>query len=374
MFTALRLARTKVSPIWFTSVMGTGILAVTIAGSPVALPAGALLASTLWLLASILLAALVALVIASLADDSSRLFGTYSDPSAMQAWGALPMACFTVAVGALTIGRRLIVPATAVHLAQDLFIVGVIGAVLLAFLIPFLMFTRHELASDVTSATWLLPIVPLIVASVPSALLIPTWPAALRSSMLAFGYAMWGCGIMLAMIVIVLHYARLVQFRVPDGALVTSVWLVVGPLGQSIAGFNALDAAASTLWPAPAPILQGTGLTYGIAVWGFAAYWLVMAIALTLRTARTKLPFALGWWAFTFPVGVLTAGTYSLATLTASPFFRAAGLVLLTLLAFMWVLVAVATTRHALAELAQIAEGDPLVTPETLPMHHGTAN
>jgi C4-dicarboxylate transporter/malic acid transport protein len=352
MITALRLARSKVAPIWFTSVMGTGILAVTIAASPIAVPGGAPLAATLWLLASALLAALVALVIASLADDPSRLCETYSDPSAMQAWGAPPMACFTVAVGALTIGRRLIVPAIDVHLAQGLFIAGVIGALGLAFLIPYLMFTRHQLASEVTSATWLLPIVPLIVASVPSALLIPSWPTALQSSMLALGYAMWGCGIMLAMIVIVLHYARLVQYRVPDGALVTSVWLVVGPLGQSIAGFNALDAAASSVWPAPATILSAIGLAYGTAVWGFAAYWLVMAIALTLRTSRTKLPFALGWWAFTFPVGVLTAGTYSLAALTASPFFRSAGLVLLSLLAFMWVLVAVATTRHALAEVA----------------------
>jgi C4-dicarboxylate transporter/malic acid transport protein len=351
MINVLRLARSNVAPIWFTSVMGTGILAVTIAGSPIALPGQAALATTLWLLASCALAALVALLVASLADDPSRLVSTYSDPSTMQAWGAPPMACFTVAVGALTIGRHIIAPALAVHLAQGLFILAVIGAVVLAFLIPFLMFTRHQLASEATSATWLLPIVPLIVASVPSALLIPSWPAALRSSMLALGYAMWGCGIMLAAIVIVLHYARLVQHRVPEEGLVTSVWLVVGPLGQSIAGFNALDGVASTVWPAPASILGGIGLAYGIVVWGFAAYWLVMAIALTLRTARTNLPFALGWWAFTFPVGVLTAGTYSLATLTASAFFRTAGLILLTLLALLWTLVAVATTRHALAAL-----------------------
>src|SRR3984893_9043186 len=225
MLTAFRLTRSKVAPIWFTSVMGTGILAVTIAASPIALPAGAPFAAALWLLASALLAALAALVIASLADDPSRLCGTYFDPSAMQAWGAPPMACFTVAVGALTIGRPLVGPGIAVHMAQALFIAAVIGALGLAFLIPYLMFTRHQLASEVTSATWLLPIVPLIVASVPSALLIPTWPAAPHSSLLGPGYGMWGCGIILAMIVIVLHYARLVQYRVPDGALVTSVWL-----------------------------------------------------------------------------------------------------------------------------------------------------
>ncbi len=353
MITVLQLARSNVAPIWFTSVMGTGILAVTIAGSPIALPEQAALATTLWLLASSALAALVALLVASLVDDPSRLFGTYLDPSAMQAWGAPPMACFTVAVGALTIGRHIIAPALAVHLAQGLFILAVIGAVGLAFLIPFLMFTRHQLASEATSATWLLPIVPLIVASVPSALLIPSWPSALQSAMLALGYAMWGCGITLAAIVIVLHYARLVEYRVPDGALVTSVWLVVGPLGQSIAGLNALDGVAPAVWPAPAPMLAGIGLAYGVAIWGFAAYWLVMALALTLRTARSGLPFALGWWAFTFPVGVLTAGTYSLATLTGSAFFRAAGIVLLSLLTLAWVVVAIATARSAFAVAAR---------------------
>jgi tellurite resistance protein TehA-like permease len=352
MITVFRLARSNVVPLWFTGVMGTGILAVTIGGSPIALPEQAPLATTLWLVASGALAALVALLVASLAEDRSRLFGTFSDPGAMQAWGAPPMACFTVSVGAMTIGRHIIGPAPAVHLAQGLFVIGAIGAIGLAFLIPFLMFTRHQLASEATSATWLLPIVPLIVASVPNALLIPTWPAALQSPMLAIGYAMWGCGIMLAAILIVLHYARLVQYRVPEGALVTSVWLVVGPLGQSIAGFNALNGVAPAVWPAPAPMLAGIGLAYGVAVWGLAAYWLIMAIALTVRGARCGLPFALGWWAFTFPVGVLTAGTYSLAALTGSAFFREAGLVLLSLLALAWIVVTVATTRYALSAVA----------------------
>ncbi len=348
MVTVLRLAREKIAPLWFTSVMGTGILAVTIANSPVALPEQSRLAIALWSLATCVLLTLLALVGASLAHDRSRLFGTFSDVSVIQGWGAFPMACYTVAVGAALIGRHVIGSGVAIHFAQALFVLGTLAAIALVFLVPFLMFTRHQLASEATSATWLLPIVPLIVAAVPSALLIPTWPPAMQSSMLAFGYAMWGCGIALSAIVIVLHYARLVQHHVPEGALVTSVWLVVGPLGQSIAGITSLDNAARAVWPAPAAALDVIGLAYGIAVWGLGAYWLLMAIALTLRTARVKLPFALGWWAFTFPVGVLTAGTYSLQQLTGSAFYRDAGLVLLTLLAVMWTLVGIATTRAAL--------------------------
>lgn len=348
MTTLLRLARSKVTPLWFTSVMGTGILAVAIAGSPITVPGQTTIATALWFLAAAALACLTLLLMASLLDDPSRLGGSFHDVGAMQPWGAVPMACYTVAVGALKIGSRVLDPAVTVHAAQGLFVVGTVGAISLALLVPFLMFTRHELASDATAATWLLPIVPLVVASLPSALLIPTWPAALRSSMLALGYALWGAGMALAAIVIVLHYARLAWHRVPDGALVTSVWLVVGPLGQSIAGLNALDSVAPTVWAAPASMLAGIGLAYGVAIWGFATYWLLMALALTLRTARSELPFALGWWAFTFPVGVLTAGTDSLATLTGSAFFRVAGLILLSLLGVAWLLVTASTARHAI--------------------------
>jgi C4-dicarboxylate transporter/malic acid transport protein len=351
MNTAFRLAIAKVGPLWFTGVMGTGILAVTIGTSPIALPEGGTISAALWLLASAALAVLLAIFAISGMRDTARIAKTFSDPAAMQACGAPPMAFFTVAVGALTIGRHVVPPEVAVAAAQVLFLIGLLGAIGTAFLVPFLMITRHELATETTSATWLLPVVPLIVASVPSALLIPTWPDELRSSMLAIGYALWGAGIALASVVIVLHYARLMQYRAPESGSVTSVWLVVGPLGQSIAGLNALDHAAAGIFPASASLLSSVGVIYGLTTWGFAVYWLLLAIMLTLRAVKTKLPFALGWWAFTFPVGVLTAGTYSLTALTESPLFRFAGLVLLTLLAVMWTLVVAATTRQALREL-----------------------
>jgi tellurite resistance protein TehA-like permease len=72
-----------------------------------------------------------------------------------------------------------------------------------------------------------------------------------------------------------------------------------------------------------------------------------MSIALTMRARRKQLPFDLSWWAFTFPVGVLTAGTDALYVQTQAGLFGIASLALLALLAAMWSLVAAKTLRTA---------------------------
>jgi tellurite resistance protein TehA-like permease len=167
----------------------------------------------------------------------------------------------------------------------------------------------------------------------------------------------------LAAILIVLFYSRLAYHKVPNGALVITLWLVVGPLGQSVAGINALGTAAEHVWPALAPSLRAAGLAYGLPVWGFGLYWLALAILITVRAARTHLPFALGWWAFTFPVGVMTTGTYALYARTGAALFAVAGVSLLALLAMMWVLVVGHTVRHIVRSLQQEEVIPALVAP-----------
>ncbi len=54
-------------------------------------------------------------------------------------------------------------------------------------------------------------------------------------------------------------------------------------------------------------------LVYGFAMLGFALLWTVIALAITIRTAREHLPFSLTWWSFTFPVGTCVTGLNGLA-------------------------------------------------------------
>ncbi|GAC1409168.1 MAG: hypothetical protein NVSMB64_17860 [Candidatus Velthaea sp.] len=169
-------------------------------------------------------------------------------------------------------------------------------------------------------------------------------------------------GVILAAIIIVLFYGRLVYQKIPAAPLVPTMWIVVGPLGQSIAGILALGAAARNVWPQFGNGLALAGAIYGVLVWGFAMYWLAMAIAVTLRAVRAHLSFSLGWWAFTFPVGVLTAGTDALYTATHASLFAGSAVALLALLAGMWTLVAARTLRSALATSIEAFESTTPLT------------
>jgi tellurite resistance protein TehA-like permease len=71
------------------------------------------------------------------------------------------------------------------------------------------------------------------------------------------------------------------------------------------------------------------------------------AAAITLRTARTGLPFSLTWWSFTFPLGTLVTGTSQLAVHTHAVCLSVAGVALYAGLVTAWLVVAPRTARGA---------------------------
>jgi tellurite resistance protein TehA-like permease len=73
--------------------------------------------------------------------------------------------------------------------------------------------------------------------------------------------------------------------------------------------------------------------------------WLALVASITIRTARTGLPFSLTWWSFTFPVGTIVTGTTALAARTHSDLFIVAAVALCALLVTAWITVATRTAR-----------------------------
>jgi tellurite resistance protein TehA-like permease len=74
---------------------------------------------------------------------------------------------------------------------------------------------------------------------------------------------------------------------------------------------------------------------------------MLLAMLITVRYFRDGIPFNLGWWGFTFPLGVYTVATLKLSTLIDLTFFKVFGALLVIILAAMWLLVAVKTVRGA---------------------------
>ncbi len=66
---------------------------------------------------------------------------------------------------------------------------------------------------------------------------------------------------------------------------------------------------------------------------------MALAVLITARYFRQGLKFNLGWWAFTFPLGVYALATLKLGATLQLGFFDLFGMGLVALLAVMWSIV-----------------------------------
>lgn len=335
----------RIGPNWFASVMGTGIVATAGATLPVQLPGLQTFTRVVWVFAALLLIVLVAVVGGHWLRHPTAARSHADNPQMAHFYGAAPMALLTVGIGALLIGDDLIGEQAAVRIAWALWAAGTIGGLFTAVTIPYLMFTQHAVEPDAAFGGWLMPVVPPMVSATAGALLIPhITPGAWRQTMLYGCYAMFGLSVIAALLILSMIWSRLVLYGTSGTARVPTLWIVLGPLGQSItaAGLLGLSAAAAVDQSIAGP-MNAFAILYGVPVWGFAVLWISLATALTVRTLRRGMPFALTWWSLTFPVGTFVTGTTQLAVHTGLPAFTVAAAVAYVALVSTWILVAVRT-------------------------------
>ena len=335
-------------PNWFAAVMGTGIVANAAAVLPLQLPGLRGFATAVWGLAAALLIALTAAWAVHWARYPERARAHASNPVMAQFWGAPAMALMTVGAGTLVLGRDVIGPA-AVGIDWVLWLAGTALGLVTAVWIPYLMMTRHDIGHGDAFGGWLMPVVPPMVSAATGALLIPhIAPGQGRLTLLLACYAMFGISLFASVIIITQVWSRLVTHKPGAAVMVPTLWIVLGPLGQSVTAAGNLGTAAAHVLPAPyAAGAAVFALLYGVPAWGFAMMWLALAATITLRTARRGLPFALTWWSFTFPVGTCVTGTISLAARCHSDVLRGASVLLFALLLVAWLVVASRTVSGA---------------------------
>ena len=127
-----------------------------------------------------------------------------------------------------------------------------------------------------------------------------------------------------------------------------SAWLALGPIGTGALGLMTLGEAAPAIFAAHGlDAYVGVGLIGGMILWGYGLWWFAMAALITGRYLREGLPFNLGWWGYTFPIGVFAVATLKLGTLLPIGSIHVFGLMLVALLAVIWAIVATRTVRGA---------------------------
>ncbi|MEU1441412.1 MULTISPECIES: TDT family transporter [Streptomyces] len=345
-------------PNWYASVMGTAIVATAGAGLPGDVPGLRTVCTAVWALSALMLVTLLGARALHWTHHRDQARAHLLDPAMAPFYGCLAMALLAVGGGTLVVGGDWIGTRAAVAVDAVLFTAGTAVGLAAALAIPYLMVVRHRIRADQATPVWLLPVVAPMVSAAVGPLLVPHLPPGQPRATLLLGcFALFGLSLLATFVMLPVIFARLVTAGPLPLALTPTLFLVLGPLGQSTTAVGKFaDFAPGVV---PAPYDQGFGMLavlYGVPVLGFALLWLCLAGALVARARRQRMGFAMTWWAFTFPVGTCVTGAESLARHTGLVAFDWLAVALYALLVAAWSVAAARTARG-------LVSGELLATP-----------
>jgi len=351
-------------PGWFGAVMGTaviGIIAFANPGgfSPLATPmrdlaigATALAAALLLVIGAPYLARWILYPRAAWADLGNPMVGPLH--------GTFPGAILVLAAAVAVVGPQIAPTGAVLVVVEVLAAIGIPLALAVSLVFAYLLFTLDLPDTSVVNGGWFIPPVVTIIVPV---VLVPLLGQVGRPSarlLLFTGYAFWGVGFFLFLLVMGLLHDRLVTRPLPPAEMAPSLWIVLGPVGVGASALLRLAHAAPTVLGPKAAVIGTMTLVGAAVLWGFGAWWLLVAVALHGRYLRRGgVPFGIGWWALTFPLGALTLATVSLASAWSLPALGDAGLGLLAGLVVIWSIVAYRTVHALVDGTAWVRPGPP---------------
>ena len=329
------------APGWFASVMGTAVtsLALTLA-SHAAADAGpaladpvALAASALHWLAIAMMSALGIAAVYRLIRHGDAVMEQLRHPVEGSFYATFPIAMLVMAA-VWTI--RGVSPA----LIAPLWWTGALGTFAVSYVVLFGLFTSERLKLGMVTPAHFIPAVGLVVIPVAGAPLAAASEGVLRELAFALNMTGFGAGVFMYVGLLALTMARHFLGAPVEGKMTPTLWVHLAPL--SVIPLSMLALLKTT---GDASLLR-YGSLVAAAFLGAALWWLVLAVSMTIRNRRQgKLPFALSWWAFVFPIGACSVLAYRVSELLALEVLPlvASGLTLLAL--FVWSATALGTVR-----------------------------
>lgn len=329
------------TPNWFTVTMGTGVVALILPELPFAQDFIWQVATSLWVLNIILFIAFSTLYILRWLIYPQEARQIFSHTSMSLFLGTIPMGLATILNGFLKFGVSLYGD-VAIHIAHSLWYIDVILAVGIGILVPFFMYSRQHHHLHTMTAIWLLPIVACEVVSVSGGLLLAHLPVNQEALGILFGsYVLWGMSVLPAFAILTILMLRLALHQLPPKELAISSWLALGPIGTGALSLLTLGTQATNVLQhfdlmKLGEFCENLGFIANFILIGFGIWWLSIAILTTLSHVKTGIPFNLGWWGLTFPLGVFTLALLNLGHQLNLHFIMIIGFTLVSILVLLW--------------------------------------
>ncbi len=226
------------------------------------------------------------------------------------------MAYFTVVAGTDVLAVRLVM---ASH-PLVAFVLGTAAAIVwlgLTYALPWSIVAtaRRPVLSEI-NGTWLVWVVATQSLSIVAAAVAPSAPMTwLRSNLPAIAICLWGLGVMLYLILIVIIFLRLLVIEITPAEMGPAYWIVMGATAISVraaAGILSLhDPSSTVLVAAMGPFVVG----FSVVLWAFGTWWIPLLVLLGFwRYVLRRYPptYEPRIWNMVFPLGMYTVASYSL--------------------------------------------------------------
>jgi tellurite resistance protein TehA-like permease len=183
----------------------------------------------------------------------------------------------------------------------------------------------------------LLPIVPTIVTAASGGLLANNINDMDKAIIIIIiSYIMMGMGLLLALSIIAIYIYRIFAHR-------------LSPLGQGTYGFIQIGSACQKVIGDNKYISNLVSFAYSMSfiialtLWGYALWYLIFAIFSIGLSIKQKIPFNIGWWSLTFPIGVFTAATLNIGEILNSKVLLILSSIITVCLVIIWLFLIIKT-------------------------------
>jgi C4-dicarboxylate transporter/malic acid transport protein len=337
------------NPAWFAAVMGTAVipLALSFIPSPLVKPvAGAFI-----VLAGIMFLALLAPWMWRFIKYPDAVRRDLSHPVAANFFPTMPISLIIIALDLLKYPDLFFQPAVAREIAFYLWLVGALSIYGFGFVILERIYRHAGIKLSHANFGWYIPPVSKLLIPVAGFELAQIFPSRTE---LTFGLSIisLGVGFFLFLFVGAAVYHRHIFEELPMSRFAATFFIGIAPPAiMAVILFKMMHLFEAQPVIGIDPHVFGSMAKLGILMtWGFALWWFIMAllvVAYYLR--RLDLPYALSWWAFTFPVGALGVASGVAWKVSGFGFIQAIYYGTLVFLLVVWTVVLVRTLRGVIS-------------------------
>ena len=332
------------NPAWFAAVMGTAVVPLAISfltGSWVEPVAAIFVVISVLMFVAILIPWTLRFVM-----YPSAVRNDLHHPIAASFFPTMPIAIIIIALDLLKYPEMFFSRNASETIAFWMWVAGSLGIYLAAFIVLPKIYRSDKIELAHANFGWFIPPVAKLLIPVAGFELATLYPDRFE---LTFGLSIisFGIGFFLFLFVGALVYHRYVLESLPASKLAATSFIAIAPTAIiAVALFKMMHLfEAGTQLGLDASAIRTISVLGLLAAWGFAAWAFVMAVIIVVSYARhLELPYALSWWAYTFPTGSLAVASGVAWKASGFESIRWFYIAVVVALFIAWIIVALRTT------------------------------